>query len=72
MRLGRSNFGRDKFLADLRLWPGASVRCVATIRPKSEVKPTCQNSSTDAFDPTRRYATRLRRNAARSRFYPIR
>ena len=25
--------------------------CVATIRPKSGVKPTCQDSSTDAFDP---------------------
>ena len=24
--------------------------CVATIRPKSGVKPTCQDSSTDAFD----------------------
>ena len=25
--------------------------CVATIRPKSGVKPTCQDSWTDAFDP---------------------
>ena len=36
--------------------PEAPVRCVATIRPKSGVKPTCQNSSTDAFDPLRKSA----------------
>jgi hypothetical protein len=29
----------------------ASVRCVATVRPKSGVKPTCRDRSTDAFDP---------------------
>ena len=32
-------------------WPEASVRCLAAIRPKSGVKPTCQDSSADAFDP---------------------
>ena len=28
----------------------ASVRCIAAIRPESGVKPTCQDSSTDATD----------------------
>jgi hypothetical protein len=38
-------FGRD--------WPEASVRCLAAMRPKSGVKPTCQDGPTDAIDPTR-------------------
>ena len=41
-------------MSDVRVWPEASVRRVATIRPKSGVKPTCQDSLTDAFDPTRK------------------
>ena len=38
--------------SDLVLWPEASVRCVAAIRPELGVKPTCQDSSTDAIDPS--------------------
>ena len=34
----------------------ASVRCLAAMRPKSGVKPTCQDSSADAFDPERALA----------------
>jgi hypothetical protein len=37
-------------------WPESSVRCFATIRPKSGVKSTCHDSSTDAFDPLRAFA----------------
>jgi hypothetical protein len=37
--------------ARVRLWPEASVRCVATIRPKLGVKPTCRDRLTDAVDP---------------------
>ena len=36
---------------DVAFWPEASVRCLAAMRPKSGVKPTCQDSSADAFDP---------------------
>ena len=38
-------------LFDVSCWPEASVRCIAAIRPESGVKPTCQDSSTDAVDP---------------------
>ena len=31
--------------------PEASFRYLAPIRPKSRVKPTCRDSSTDAIDP---------------------
>src|ERR1700722_6464115 len=31
-------------------WPEASVLCVAAVRPESEVKPICRDSSTDGFD----------------------
>ena len=40
-------------------WPEASVRSVAAIRPVSGVKPTCQDSSTDAFDPLLRRRSSL-------------
>ncbi len=33
-------------------WLEASVRCVAAIRPESEVKPTYRHRSIDAIDPT--------------------
>ena len=36
--------------ADVRVWPEASGRCPAAIRPESGVK-TCQDTSTAAFDP---------------------
>src|ERR1700719_3990869 len=39
--------------AKCRTWPEASVRSLAAIRPESGVKPTCQDSSADAFDPKR-------------------
>ena len=43
---------------DVSNWPEASVssvRCAAAIRPELGVKPTCQDSSTDAFDPNRTF-----------------
>ena len=33
--------------------------CVATIRPKSGVKPTCRDSSTDAIDPERKSRSQI-------------
>jgi hypothetical protein len=37
-------------------WPEASVRRLAAIRPELGVKPTCQDGSTDAFDPLRKWS----------------
>jgi len=34
---------------DVSFWPKASVRCVATTRPKLGVKPTCRHRPTDAI-----------------------
>ena len=40
---------------DVAMWPIASVRCLAAIRPELTVKATCQRHySTDAIDPYRK------------------
>jgi hypothetical protein len=36
---------------------GASVRCIAAMRPELELKPTCKDNSTDAIDLKRHFAT---------------
>jgi len=46
-------------LCNVAYWPIASVRCAATIRPESGVKPTCHGRrSIDAIDPFRKSVRR--------------
>ena len=47
----RTDCAGNSEVSNVASWPEASVRCLAAIRPKSGVNPTCQDSSTDAFDP---------------------
>ena len=48
-------------LGAVHTWPEASFRCLAPIRPKSRVKPTCRDSSTDAIDPCRKWSVQRSR-----------
>jgi hypothetical protein len=46
------------------IWPEASVRCLAAIRPESGVKPTCRDGPTDAIDPEQTSPPALRLRSA--------
>ena len=47
------------FQAQCRILARSVSSCVATIRPKSGVKPTCRDSSTDAIDPERTFGAKF-------------
>jgi hypothetical protein len=48
----RISEARNTRPAMFAIWPKASVRCIAVIRPESGVKPTCRYRSDDALDPS--------------------
>ena len=52
----QAQLSRREALLPCRRLARSVSSCLATIRPKSGVKPTCQDSSTDAFDPCRKWS----------------